>query len=125
MFRNSHPNPTLPLAPLRWERGLLTPKSRQFPPYLPLRTAGQGTGITGIKGIKTVIPGHSAVTNWQAFVDYGEFIRSFVTSVQASAKAGKTAEQAVTDFVPAAKFKDYNMGRAKANVELIYKETKQ
>jgi glyoxylase-like metal-dependent hydrolase (beta-lactamase superfamily II) len=108
-----------------------------FPgPQAPIMDANNGgSGIrypdtlakaaAAIKGIKTVIPGHSAVTNWQAFVDYGEFIRSFVTSVQASAKAGKTAEQAVTDFVPAAKFKDYNMGRAKANVELIYKETKQ
>jgi cyclase len=80
---------------------------------------------SGIKGVKTVIPGHSAVTSWQAFLDYGEFIRSFVTSVQASAKAGKTADQALTDFVPAEKFKAYNMGRAKANIELIYKETKQ
>jgi glyoxylase-like metal-dependent hydrolase (beta-lactamase superfamily II) len=79
----------------------------------------------GIKGVKTVIPGHSAVTNWQAFLDYGEFIKTFVSSVQASAKAGKTPDQALTDYVPAAKFKDYNMGRAKANIELIYKESKQ
>jgi cyclase len=80
---------------------------------------------SGIKGIKTVIPGHSAVTNWQAFVDYGEFVREFVSSVQASAKAGKTVDEALADFTPAEKFKSYNMGRAKANVELIYAEIKK
>lgn len=79
----------------------------------------------GIKGVKTVIPGHSAVTNWQAFLDYGEFMKAFVSSVQAAAKAGKSADQALADFVPAEKFKSYNMGRAKANIELIYKESKQ
>jgi cyclase len=79
----------------------------------------------GIKGVKTVIPGHSGVTTWQAFLDYGEFMKTFVSSVQASAKAGKTADQAMTDFVLPEKFKDFNMGRAKANIELIYKETKQ
>jgi glyoxylase-like metal-dependent hydrolase (beta-lactamase superfamily II) len=79
----------------------------------------------GIKNVTTVIPGHSAVTTWQAFVDYGEFVRSFVTSVQASAKAGKTADEALTAFVPADKFKDFNLGRAKANIALIYKESTQ
>jgi glyoxylase-like metal-dependent hydrolase (beta-lactamase superfamily II) len=77
-----------------------------------------------VKNVDTVIPGHSAVTTWQAFVDYGEFIRAFVSSVEAAAKAGKTADQALAEFVPAEKFKSYNMGRAKANVELIYKEVK-
>ncbi len=78
--------------------------------------------IAGIKNIDTVIPGHSPVTNWQGFVDYGEFIKAWVSSVQAAAKAGKTAEQALSEFVPPAKFKDYGMGSGKANVELIYKE---
>ena len=80
--------------------------------------------VAGIKGVERVIPGHSDVTTWQAFVDYGEFLTSFVSSVQASAKAGKSADQALTDFVPAEKFKAYNLGRAKANIELIYKESK-
>ena len=79
----------------------------------------------GIKGVKSVIPGHSGVTNWQAFLDYGEFIRSFVSSVQASAKAGRTADEALANFTPAEKFKSYDMGRAKANIEMIYKESKR
>jgi cyclase len=76
----------------------------------------------GIKGVETVIPGHSTVTTWQAFLDYGEFMKSLVGSVTASAREGKTAEAALAAFVPAGKFKSYNLGRAKANVETIYKE---
>ena len=49
----------------------------------------------GIKNVETVIPGHSAVTNWQAFLDYGEFMKAWVSSVQASAAAGKSPEQAI------------------------------
>jgi cyclase len=75
-----------------------------------------------IKGVETVIPGHSAVTTWQAFVDYGEFMNGWIGSLSTAAKAGKTIDQAVADFKPAEKFKTYDMARAKANAEVIYKE---
>jgi glyoxylase-like metal-dependent hydrolase (beta-lactamase superfamily II) len=78
--------------------------------------------ISGIKGVETVIPGHSAVTTWQAFVDYAEFMRGWIGSLSAAAKAGKTVDQAVAEFKPAEKFKAYDMARAKANAEVIYKE---
>jgi glyoxylase-like metal-dependent hydrolase (beta-lactamase superfamily II) len=79
----------------------------------------------GIKNVDTVIPGHSAVTNWQAFLDYGAFMNAWVSSVQASAKAGKTPEQALADFALPEQFKTYNMGRAKANIDVIYKEVQK
>ena len=79
----------------------------------------------GIKNVDVVIPGHSAVTNWQGFLDYGEFMKSFVTSVQASAKAGKTAEQALADYTLPEKFKAYTMQRAKADIDVIYGEMKK
>ena len=79
----------------------------------------------GIKNVDAVIPGHSAVTNWQGFLDYGEFMKSFVTSVQASAKAGKTAEQALADYTLPEKFKSYTMQRAKADIDVIYGEMKK
>ena len=47
------------------------------------------------------------------------------TAVQASAKAGKTAEQAQSDFAVPEKFKSYNMQRAKANIDVIYGELKK
>jgi cyclase len=99
-------------------------------PIMDVNNGGSGVAYpetmakaaAGIKGVDTVIPGHSAVTTWQAFVDYGEFMKAFVGSVTASAKAGLTTDAAVAAFVPAEKFKSYNISRAKANVEIIYKE---
>ena len=99
-------------------------------PIMDVNNGGSGVAYpetlakaaAGIKGVETVIPGHSAVTNWQGFLDYGEFMKGWVGSVSAAAKAGKTADQAVTEFTPADKFKGYNMQRAKANAEVIYKE---
>ena len=99
-------------------------------PIMDTNNGGSGVGYpgtlakaaAGISGVDTIIPGHSGVTNWQAFLDYGEFMRSFVNSVSASAKAGKTADQALAEFKPAEKFKDYTMQRAKADVDVIYKE---
>ena len=99
-------------------------------PLMDANNGGTGIGypgtlakaISGIKNVDTVIPGHGPVTNWQAFVDYGEFMKTWVSSVQTAAKAGKTAEQAVSEFVPPEKFKSFTMASGKANVELIYKE---
>jgi cyclase len=93
------------------------------------RTNG-GTGIAypetiakaaaGIKDVDTVIPGHSAVTTWAAFVEFGEFNKAFLDYTQAAKKAGKTAEQAAAELKLPEKFKDYQVGRAKTNVEAIY-----
>jgi glyoxylase-like metal-dependent hydrolase (beta-lactamase superfamily II) len=88
-----------------------------------------GNGVTypetlakaaGLKDIDTVIPGHSAVTTFAAFVEYGEFNRAFLTVVQEAKKAGKTVDQAVAELKLPEKFKDYATARAKANVEAIY-----
>lgn len=99
-------------------------------PLIDTNNGGTGTGYplalakaaSGIKGVETVIPGHSAVTTWQAFVDYGEFMKLFVSSVEAAAKAGKTPDQALAEFKAPDKFAKYNLQRAKANVDVIYKE---
>lgn len=79
---------------------------------------------SGIKGVESVIPGHSAVTTWAEFKEYGEFMRDFVAAVEQAKKAGKTADQAATDLKLPDKYKDYNMGRAKAGVTAIYGELK-
>jgi glyoxylase-like metal-dependent hydrolase (beta-lactamase superfamily II) len=78
----------------------------------------------GIRNVDTVIPGHSAVTDWATFQEFGEFVRAFVSSVQSSAKAGKTPDQALTDLKVPEKFSAYTLTnqRTKGNVELIYKE---
>lgn len=78
--------------------------------------------VAGIKGVETVIPGHSAVTDWKAFAEYADFNRDFLSAVQEAMKAGKTAEQAAADLKLPDRYKDYDMQRAKDNVEKIYQE---
>ena len=77
-----------------------------------------------IKGVESVIPGHSPVADWNAFKEYGEFMRDFVAAVELAKKEGKTADQAATDLKLPEKYKDYNLGRAKTAVTAIYNEPK-
>jgi hypothetical protein len=76
----------------------------------------------GIQGVDTVIPGHSAVTDWAAFLEFGEFNREFLSATQAAKTAGKTPEQAVAEFKLPEKFSAYQMGGLKDNVAKIYAE---
>lgn len=78
----------------------------------------------GIKGVETVIPGHSPVTDWSAFKQYGEFIQAFVAAAEQAKKDGKTIDQAVADLKLPEKYKDYKLGGAKAGVTAIYNELK-
>jgi len=78
--------------------------------------------VEGIKDVDTVIPGHSAVTDWASFVEFGEFNREFLAATQAAKSAGKTAEQAVADFKLPEKFSAYQMTGLKDNVAKIYAE---
>lgn len=78
----------------------------------------------GIKGVESVIPGHSPVTTFAEFNEYGEFMQAFVAAVEQAKKDGKTADQAATDLKLPDKFKGYNMGRAKAGVNAVYGELK-
>lgn len=76
----------------------------------------------GIAGVDSVLPGHSAVTTWAAFAEYGEFMQALVSAVREAHKAGKSAEEAAAALALPDRFKSYNMGRAKANVTAIYGE---
>ena len=78
----------------------------------------------GLRGVESVIPGHSAVTDWNAFKEYGEFMRDMVSAVQQAKKEGKTADQAAAELKLPEKFKDYGMARAKDGVTKIYAELK-
>jgi cyclase len=79
---------------------------------------------SGISGVETVIPGHSAVTTWQAFVDFGEFNAAFLSAVQQAVKDGKSADDAAAGLTLPEKFKSYTMTSAKDNVTKIYNELK-
>jgi len=77
-----------------------------------------------IRGVESVIPGHSAVTDWNAFKEYGEFMRDMVSAVQQAKKEGKTADQVAAELKLPEKYKDYGMARAKDGVTKIYAELK-
>jgi cyclase len=87
-----------------------------------------GKAAKGIPNVTTVIPGHSAVTTWQDFVDFGEFNRLFAEHARASLKAGKTPEQAMMDFKLPAKFTGYTLtggrGGPAGNFNQLYAELK-
>jgi cyclase len=97
-------------------------------PFIDRSNGGTGIGYpetlakaaARIKNVDTVIPGHSAVTTWAAFVEFGAFNKAFLDYTRAAKKAGKTAEQAFADLKLPETFKDYGMRSAKANVEAIY-----
>jgi cyclase len=104
--------------------------SRKGTPLLDMNNGGSGVKIgdtlakaaAGIKGVDTVIPGHSTVMTWADFQEIGEFNRAFLGAVQAAIKAGKTADQALADLKLPEKFAAYAMTGAKDNVPKIYAE---
>jgi len=104
--------------------------ARKGTPLLDMNNGGSGVQIgetlakaaAGIKNVDTVIPGHTTVMAWADFVEFGDFNRAFLAAVQASIKAGKTAEQALAELKLPEKFAQYQMTGAKDNVAKIYAE---
>jgi glyoxylase-like metal-dependent hydrolase (beta-lactamase superfamily II) len=78
----------------------------------------------GVKGVETVIPGHAPVMTWNDFKEYGEFVRDMVAAIEQAKKSGKTEEQAAADLKLPEKYKDYGMGRLKADITVVYSELK-
>jgi glyoxylase-like metal-dependent hydrolase (beta-lactamase superfamily II) len=63
----------------------------------------------GIKNVDTIINGHMPrQTTWAELREFAEFNRDVVTWMQAQLKAGKTPEQAATEFKVPEKYKDYS-----------------
>jgi cyclase len=78
----------------------------------------------GIPDVDTIIPGHSAVTDWNAFKEFGEFMREMVAAAQQAKKDGKTAEQAAADLKLPEKYQGYDMRRLQDDVTRIYADSK-
>jgi len=97
--------------------------------------------VAGLKDIDTVITGHATTTigsgndvrflrsnpvmTWADLREYAEFTRDLVMAAQAAMKAGKSPDEAASSLQLPAKYKDYNMANAKADVERIYDELKR
>ena len=84
----------------------------------------------GIKGVDRVIAGHSpTVLTWQDFVDFGEVNRLMLTHAREALKAGKTPEQAMTEFKLPDKFTGFTIapggrGGAAGNFGVLFEELK-
>jgi glyoxylase-like metal-dependent hydrolase (beta-lactamase superfamily II) len=102
-------------------------------PIMDVKNGGSGVAYpetlkkaaAGLTGVDEVIPGHADVMPFAKFVEFGEFNAAFLAAVQQAIKDGKTPEAAASGLALPAKFKDYAMGRAAANVAAIYAELKK
>ena len=82
---------------------------------------------TTIKDVDTIITGHSTQMVPNDLKEYVEFIRRFVSDVQAAKKAGKTVDEVASTWAIPATFTGYTKpptDRVKAYVQVIYNETK-
>ena len=84
--------------------------------------------VAGVPNVDSLINGHTpAQTTPAEMKEFSEFVREFVTTIQAAKKAGKTSDEAAAAWSTPAKYKGYapaNPDRAKAYAKVIYDETK-
>ena len=78
--------------------------------------------VAGISGVEVVIPGHSAVTDWDAVREYADFTRDFVAAVERAHQDGKTAEEAAAALGLPDRYQNYGVQRAVNAVASIYAE---
>jgi len=84
--------------------------------------------VNGVPNVDWLINGHTpAQTTPAEMKEFAEFVREFVTTIQAAKKAGKTSDEAAAAWTTPAKYKGYaapNADRTKAYTAVIYAETK-
>jgi hypothetical protein len=99
-----------------------------------------------IKGVSRVITGHTGIPDsyagagrrsperndprrrymtWDDFQEYADFNRDFLSAVRDAMRAGKSVDQAAAGLNLPDRYKEYDMTRARANVEVIYAELKK
>lgn len=87
--------------------------------------------LAGIKNVDTIINGHIPVSTWNDLKEYADFSQDFVAFAQNEKKAGKTVDQAASDYKLPAKFKGYQVtvneqiASVKANLQKVYDELKK
>jgi glyoxylase-like metal-dependent hydrolase (beta-lactamase superfamily II) len=101
-------------------------------PIMDTKNGGSGVeypktlakAAAGIKGVESVITGHTTVMPWNDFKEYGDFIRDLVAAAEQAKKDGKDVDKAAADIKLPEKYKAYSMGRLKDNITAIYSEMK-
>jgi cyclase len=108
--------------------------ARKAPPLLDANNGGSGVAIgdtlakaaAEIKGVDSVITGHSTVMTFADLEEYARFNKDFLAWVREEMKAGKTVEAAAAEYKLPEKYAGYanNPERVKFNVGVIYDELK-
>jgi glyoxylase-like metal-dependent hydrolase (beta-lactamase superfamily II) len=65
--------------------------------------------VAGLPEIDTIMPGHSDVTDWQAFVDYAAFNRDLLAAVRQAFADGLTVEEAADSIRADARFAAFDL----------------
>ncbi len=84
-----------------------------------------------VKDVDTIIPGHIPVTTWNDFKEYADFSQDFVTFARNQMKAGKTIDQAASEYKVPVRFKGYvvtvntQFASAQTNLKAAYDELKK
>jgi cyclase len=91
-----------------------------------------GRVVSTIKNVDTIITGHTPVLTWNELSEYADFNRDFVSWAREQIKAGKSIDQATSEYRVPARYKDYTVapivgqpGDARMNLEIVYKELKK
>jgi cyclase len=104
-------------------------------PLLDTNNGGSGVAIpvtlekayNRIKGVDTIITGHSTTMTWNDLKEYADFNRDFLDAMRTAMKAGKSVDDTAAAWTLPDKYKGYQIQqpRVKANVEAIYGELKK
>jgi glyoxylase-like metal-dependent hydrolase (beta-lactamase superfamily II) len=104
-------------------------------PLLDANNGGSGVEIgdtlakaaAGAGNVESVITGHSTVMTLADLRQYAEFNREFLSAVQSAKKAGRSVDEVANSWTMPAKYTGYaapQAARLRANVQVIYDETK-
>jgi glyoxylase-like metal-dependent hydrolase (beta-lactamase superfamily II) len=103
-------------------------------PFFDTNNGGSGVAfpatlakaVAGIKNVDTVVGGHLQPATWKEFEEYQRFNQDVLTAVRDAVKAGRTADDALASLskLPA-RYKGYEVQRAKNAVNAIYTELKR
>jgi glyoxylase-like metal-dependent hydrolase (beta-lactamase superfamily II) len=102
-------------------------------PFIDRANGGSGVAFPqtlakalALKDFDTVIPGHSPMMTRHDLEEFQKFMADLVSSVQASAKSGRSLDDAAAAAMSVpGRYKGYQSERLKAAVQVIYEETKQ
>jgi cyclase len=104
-------------------------------PLLDLNNGGTGIEIgatlakahSSVKGVDSIITGHSTVMTMADLKEYADFNNDFMVAVQEAKKAGQTPSQIIESWKMPAKYSNYTApqpARLQANVEAVYNAVK-